>query len=208
MSAVDRLARLQALGRPALSTGEAAVAWDSSLPAASKMLSRLAAGGLVTKVRSGIWHVGADTPDPAAVLPVLTAPYPSYISGWSALSRHQMIEQIPRGVFAVSLDRPKVVETTHGRYEIHRIHPRLFGGFDGATGTRAGVATPAKALFDVVYLFSARQGDVTLPELELPESFDHDELQEWVAKVPAARLRTLTAANLDRIVAGASPQYV
>jgi predicted transcriptional regulator of viral defense system len=207
MSAVDRLARLQALGRPALSTGEAAVAWGSTLPAASKMLSRLGAAGLVTKVRSGIWHLGPDTPDPATVLPLLTAPYPSYISGWSALARHQMIEQIPREVFAVSLDRPKVVETTSGRYDIHHIHPRLFGGFGDATGTRAGVATPAKALFDVVYLFSARQGDVTLPELELPESFDHGELQAWVTKVPTARLQTLTATNLDRIVAGAARHY-
>lgn len=128
----------------------------------------------------------------------------SYISGWSALARHQMIEQIPRGVFAVPLDRPKVVETTHGRYEIHRIQTRLFGEFGGATGTRAGVATPAKALFDVVYLFSAPQGDVTHPEFELPDSFDHGELQGWVAKVPAARLRTLTSANLDRNVAGAA----
>ena len=62
--------------------------------------------------------------------------------------------------------------------------------------------------YRIAALFSARQGDVTLPDLELPESFDHGELQAWVAKVPAARLRTLTAANLDRIVAVAAPQHV
>ena len=59
-----------------------------------------------------------------------------------------------------------------GQFQIHHLHPRLFGGFAGATGIRSGVATPEKALFDIVYLYSVRQAKVTLPELELPRDFD------------------------------------
>ncbi len=206
MRTIDRYSRLQALGRPVVTTGEAAVAWESSLPVAAKSLARPAGSGLVTKIRHGIWQIGRETPDPAVVLPVLTNPYPSYISGWSALSRHGMIEQIPRGVFAASLGRAKTVETTFGSYEIHHIHPDLFGGFEGGSGIRAGVATSAKALFDTVYLFSTRKGGVTLPELELPDDFNFSELQRWIEAVPSTRLRTMTADDLARLVETAKPQ--
>lgn len=176
------------------------------MPAAAKQLFRLAAAGLIVKVAHGVWQINRGSADPAVVLPVLTNPYPSYISGWTALSRHGMIEQIPRGVFAVSLDRAKTVETTFGRYEIHHIHPDLFGGFEGATGIRAGVATAEKALFDTVYLFATLNGTVTLPELELSDKFDRRVLQSWIDRVPSLRLRTLAAKNLDRLLETADSQ--
>jgi predicted transcriptional regulator of viral defense system len=208
MSSLSRYSRLQTLGRPVLTTGEAAAVWGVSLSTAAKQLSRLAASGLIAKIVHGVWQIGRETPDPAVVLPVLTDPYPSYISGWTALSRHGMIEQIPRGVFAVSLDRAKPIETAFGRYEIHHIHPDLFGGFEGSTGIRSGVATAEKALFDTVYLFSTRNGTVTLPELELPDTFDRGVLQSWIDRVPSSRLRTLAANNLDHLLETAGSQSV
>ncbi|CAB4801667.1 MAG: hypothetical protein F2942_06095 [Actinobacteria bacterium] len=204
MRAVDRYSRLQALGKPVVTTGEAAAVWRTSLPTAAGALARLANSGLLVKIRHGIFQIGAETPDPAVLLPVLTNPYPSYISGWSALSRHGMIEQIPRDVFATSLDRAKTVETRFGRYEIHHIHPDLFGGFEGGSGIRAGLATPAKALFDIVYLLSTRNGQVTLPELELPSDFNTSELRGWIESVPSARLRTMTADNIARLIGTAA----
>lgn len=206
MSSIGRYSRLQTLGRPVITTGEAAIAWDASLSTAARQLARLAASGLIVKIIHGVWQINHETPDPAVVLPVLTNPYPSYISGWTALSRHGMIEQIPRGVFAVSLDRAKVVSTMFGRFEIHHIHPDLFGGFDGATGIRAGVATAEKALFDIVYLFSTLNGTVTLPELELPHTFDRGVLRNWTDRVPSTRLRTLATKNLDRLLETAESQ--
>jgi hypothetical protein len=113
-----------------------------------------------------------------------------------------MIEQIPRGVFAVSLDRPKTIDTQLGQFQIHHVHPDLFGGFEGETGTRAGIARPEKALFDTVYLFSVRQGTVTLPELELSEDFDTGALDRWIDAIPSRRLRTMTANSLARLIAG------
>ncbi len=205
MRSLDKYTLLLALGRPVITTGEAAVAWDVPPVSAAKQLSRLMAAGAITKLAHGVWQV-TGTPDPSVVLPVLTNPYPSYVSGWSALSRHGMIEQIPRGVFAVSLDRARTVETTSGRYEIHHIHPELFGGFAGTTGIRAGIATAEKALFDIVYLLSTHSGTVTIPELDLPDGFDDSILQQWIDKIPSRRLMTITATNLSRIVETASSQ--
>lgn len=206
MKSFDRFAQLQRVGRPVLTTREAAMIWETSVPTAARLLSRWAESGVIAKITHGIWHLTRDTPDPAVVLPVLTYPYLSYVSGWTALSHHGMIEQIPRAVFAVSLDRAKVIDTAFGRYEIHHIHPALYGGFEESTGIRSGRATPEKALFDIVYLFAARKGTVTLPEVELPLGFDEAVVQDWIRKVPSARLRTLTSANMERILAAAGSQ--
>ena len=203
MRTTDAYAQLRALGRPVLTTRDAAVAWGTTLPTAVRTLTRLMSSGLIEKIRQGIWQLGREPVDPAFVLPVLTNPYPSYVSGWSALSKHGMIEQIPRGVFAVSLDRPKTVDTQLGQFQIHHVHPDLFGGFEGETGIRAGIARPEKALFDTVYVFSVRQGKVTLPELELPQGFDIRSLKRWIDAIPSKRLQTMTANSLDRLV-GAS----
>jgi predicted transcriptional regulator of viral defense system len=206
MRATEAYARLQRLSRPVLTTREAAVAWGTTLANATRTLTRLAKSGLVVRIRQGIWQMGREPADPTFVLPVLTNPFPSYVSGWSALSRHGMIEQIPRAVFAVSLDRPKTVDTELGKFQIHHLHPDLFGGFEGETGIRAGIARPEKALFDTVYLFSVRQGKVTLPELELPEDFDNNELRRWIEAIPSGRLQTMTDSNLARLVNSAFPQ--
>jgi hypothetical protein len=104
------------------------------------------------------------------------------------------------------LDRAKTIDTELGQFQIHHIHTNLFGGFVGETGSRAGTARPEKALFDTVYLFSVRQGKVTMPELELPEDFDAQELQRWIEAIPSGRLQTMTAKSLARLVAGALPQ--
>ena len=99
-----------------------------------------------------------------------------------------MIEQIPNGIFVVSLDRARIVKTTSGEFQIHHIHPDLFGGFTG----------------DTVYLYSVRHGAVTLPELELPKDFDHKELHRWEEAIPSQRLKTMTKKSLERLLAGAT----
>ena len=55
-------------------------------------------------------------------------------------------------------------------------------------------------------LFSVRQGRVTLPELELPEDFDTEELQRWIEAIPSGRLPTMTANSLARLIRSAMPQ--
>lgn len=203
MSTLDHYARLQNVGRVVLTTGEAATAMKMSTQGAAQLLSRMAKSGMVSKVSHGVWQVNRDTPAPVEVAFVLTNPFPSYISGWSALFNHGMIEQIPHAVFVSSLGRTRNVTTSIGPFEIHHIHSNVYGGFVGATGVRCGMATPEKALFDVVYVFSTRSGTVTLPELELPRGFRHRVLHHWVEKIPSLRLQTLTRNNLRRIVASA-----
>ena len=100
---------------------------------------------LVLRLRHGLWALHPEI-DPFVVAPYLTAPFPAYVSFWSALSRHDMIEQIPRQISVASLDRARRVTTTIATYEVHHLAPELFSGYSGS-GSTGYLATPEKALF-------------------------------------------------------------
>jgi predicted transcriptional regulator of viral defense system len=123
MKASDAYARLEQLGRPVITTGEAADLWHMEPVASSQMLGRLSRPGLVQRLRAGIWKIGPTAVSADVVLPVLTRPYPSYISLWSALFDHGMLDQVPRSVYAASLARPQAVQTSVGEYRAHHVHP-------------------------------------------------------------------------------------
>jgi predicted transcriptional regulator of viral defense system len=198
----DAIANLRRLNRPVLETGEVVARLDVPRPRASQMLKEMDKAGLVTKLRHGLWLLDSNL-DPFAVAPYLTAPYPAYISFSSALGRHGMIEQIPRQIFVATLDRPSKIETPVGTYSIHHLAPEVFGGFEGSART-GYLATPEKALFDAVYLPSARQRNAYLPELELPATFNADAAFAWTDAIGAGWLRTKVRQALERLIAGAT----
>ncbi len=198
MRTTDALGELQRLGRPVIETSEAIARLDVSPVRASQILRSLEGAGLVSRLKHGLWLVEPEI-DPFAIPPYLTAPDPAYVSLWSALSSHGMIEQIPRQVFACSLGRTQKVKTTRGPYVIHHLTPEVFGGYTGSSDS-GYVATPEKALFDSVYLPLARRSRVFLPELELPQAFDNNELNSWVERVHAPWLRSAVSRELERLL--------
>lgn len=206
MKSVEAYARLRAIGRPILSSAEASVAFSQEESTTTQALRRLSDVGLVRRVRKGLWAV-EEIADPLDAAYFLTRPYPSYGSTWTALFRHGLIEQIPRSTYLVSLDRAQIISTSLGQFVIHHIHPDLYGGM-----VRSGwsdLATPEKALFDTVYLLSARQGNqVSLPEITLPSEFDDRIVDDWVDRIPSGRLRTITRMKLCRILEEADRESV
>ena len=200
MKSTDALAQLTRFGKRTVTTSESAVLWNTSLPTTTKALSRLATAGLLQEVCRGVWSIGTTKPDLVDVVPVLTRPYPSYVSTYSALFKHGMIDQIPRSLHVVSLGRSKRVATAFGVVVVHHLQPELFGGSYGGTSARVGIASPEKALFDTVVVLSSRGATVTLPEIELPETFDNSEVQRWSAKIPSKRVRTIANRTLTRIL--------
>ncbi len=198
MRTTDALGELQRLRRPVIETGEAIARLDVSPVRASQILRSLEQAGLVSRLRHGLWLLEPDA-DPVSIAPYLTAPFPAYVSLWSALSRHGMIDQIPRQVFVASLDRPRRIKTTLATYSIHHLAAQVFGGYTGSSDT-GYVATPEKALFDTVYLRSAGRGGLYLPEIELPTTFDESELEEWIQRIVAPWLRTMVSRALDELL--------
>ncbi len=201
MTAAGAYSDLRRLDRPIISTAEAAARLRTSTSNASHRLRGMEEAGLLRRVKHGLWTLDPAL-DPFAVPPFLTAPLPAYVSAFSAMSRHGMIDQIPRRITVASLDRARRITTSLGTYEIRHLAPELFDGFAGSEGS-GYLATPEKALFDTAYLRAAgvRAGGgavATLPELSLPEGFDRSRLDVWLERIAAKRLRTITSRGLEQ----------
>ena len=202
MKATDAYGELLRIGRPIIETREAAARLGLSVPRTSNLLSSLAEAGVARRLRRGLWELGREV-EPFRLAPYLTAPDPAYVSFWSALARHGMIEQIPRQIFVASLHQTETIDTAIGKYSIHQLAPAVFGGYTGSE--EAGyVATPEKALFDTIYLRAPQGGRVFLPELTLPKNFDDHQLNDWVDRVARPGLRTLVSRGLESTLASAS----
>ena len=201
MSAAAGLASLRAMGRPLVTTRDAAVRLGLSTSAASHVLRRLANAGVVLAIRRGLWALELNV-DPMQLAAWATAPYPSYVSLWSALHAHGMLAQIPRETHVVSVGRPQRIETPLGILVVHRVAPEVLGGYE--INNDVPLATPAKAIFDLAYL-SASHGQRfrRLPELELGRGYRMQETQVWVSKITSARLRAMTRDRIHVIEEGA-----
>jgi len=201
MRMTDAYANLQRMDRPVIGTREAAVRLALSTSATSQLLRRLERSRLVRRLRRGLWVLRPET-EPFAVSRYLTAPFPAYVSFWSALARHGMIEQIPRQVYVASLGRTRKIKTSMGDFSIHHLVPELFGGYR-QIDEGGHLATPEKALFDTVYVLTPKGGQIHLPELELTAAFADVELAGWTDRIANPRIRTLVRRGLDSALAGA-----
>jgi predicted transcriptional regulator of viral defense system len=205
MSASSDLADLRAMGRPLVTTRDAAVRLGRTESAASHLLRRLANAGLIRPVRRGLWAIASDV-DPMQMAPWVTAPYPSYVSLWSALHAHGMLAQIPRETHVISVGRAQRTETPQGVLVVHHMAPEVFGGYEtGDDGV--ALATPAKAVFDLAYL-SATHGRRFrhLPEVELGRAYRARDARSWVSRIPSARLRAITQERLAMIESRAAAE--
>jgi hypothetical protein len=111
-----------------------------------------------------------------------------------------LVEQIPEVFYAVSLARTQRITTSAGAFSIHHVAPELFGGFD-ETEQGVKLATAEKALFDLAYLSGGRSRlFASVPELEIPATFQWREVRRWIGRVASARARTLVVQWLDRFV--------
>ena len=200
MKAAEALSRLRSLGVPVVSTGDAAVALDLAIDAASHTLRRLAHEGLVSALRRGLWSIDGP-PDRLALAEYLTAPQPAYVSLQSAMYLRGMIEQIPEVVYLVSLGRSQTITTSVAVYRVHHVPPELFGGFEYLPDRGVKLAVPEKAIIDLLYLSGTRLRTFrSLPELELPRGFRMGTARRWIAKIPSPRLRTLVERRFEESV--------
>ncbi len=188
---------LRRMNRAIVTTREAATRWRTEQGTAGRRLRALEEAGLVRRLRRGLWALDPDV-ERFVVVPYLTAPFPAYVSFWSALSHHGMIEQIPRQISVASLDRARRITTTIGTYTIHHLAPDLFDGYRGSEET-GYLATPEKALFDTVYVRAAAGSQAFFPELSLPQNFDEAQMKEWTDRIKSARLRTLVSRRLREV---------
>ena len=93
----------------------------------------------------------------------------SYVSLQSALSFYGLIPEVVNITTSVSTGRPERLETPLGTYEFRHIKTELLFGYQMIElgGQNAFVATPEKALLDLIYLQPGGDSTVYLKELRL-----------------------------------------
>jgi predicted transcriptional regulator of viral defense system len=195
MNLIEALQEIQKLGVPCFETRDISALLRVSPANASVMLSRLARRGFLRRLARGLWST--DAPQVRARLAEeVAAPTPAYVSLQSALFRHGIVEQVPEMLYAITLGRARRVDTPSGSVSLHRMPPALFGGFITADDG-AKMATAEKALFDLLYLSPTRSRLFTsLPEIELPRSFDWKEAAGWAKKIAGKSRRTFVEQRL------------
>ncbi len=200
MTTVDAYSDLLRMGKPILTTRDAAERLRVSASAASRLLRRLQVAGLARRIFRGLWTLDLSI-DPLTIPEHLTAPFPAYVSFQSALYLHGLIGQIPQITYAASLAPTRRVKTALGTFSIHRLSPEYFGGYTTAEDSGVHLATPEKALMDVLYLGSARSRLFTrLPELALPAGFSAKRARLWLERIRDPSRRTMVRERLDALL--------
>ena len=196
MRLIEAQQKLLSLKQPLLHTQDVSACLKISVAHASKVLERLEQVKIMKKISRGKWMFSTLV-DPLLLPGFLTLPNPSYISLQSALYYHGMISQIPSVTYAVSLARTGRYITPLGVISIHHIQSNFFFGFEVYENTHINLATPEKALLDVLYLTAARSHLFkSLPEIELPKNFNMGLARKMINKILIPRLNTMVSTRL------------
>ena len=204
MNQIEALQRLRTLAAPVVETRDVAALLQVSASNATTILRRLARQTMIVHLSRGRWLVNEKI-DRLALPELIAAPYPAYVSMQSALFHHGLIEQIPAVIYAVTLGRPRRVRTPVGAISFHRLPPALFKGFELAPRSEAKVATPEKALFDLLYLAPGRSRVFsTQPELTIPPRFSWQRLKQYTALVRSSARRAYIAERIRALRSASS----
>lgn len=198
MNRAEALARLRELNTPFVTTRDISAKLQLSPAAANMVATRLAKNGLLVHLARGRWAVNEGV-NPLALPQVLAAPYPAYVSLQTALFHYGMISQIPQVIYAVTVAKTRRWSTSLGVVSLHQVAPDFFFGYEPlADGVQ--IATPEKALLDVLYLSPNRSRLFSrLPELELPRGFSRKELLFMMAKIADPSRRRLVKTAWERL---------
>lgn len=185
---------------PVFLTNEAASLLNVTPKYASTILSRLAEHKTIVRLVQGRWAY-SDKINPLLLPSILTYPTPSYLSLYTALYYHGMIEQIPSVIYSISLKKTMVYSTPLAKISIHHIEARLFTGYETQGMHHILIATPEKALFDTLYLLPAKSNLFRkLTELTLPENFNQKKFKIWLPLMQNISRRNMIERSLDRIL--------
>ena len=137
-----------------------------------RQLSRLTASGRLLQLRRGLYAL-APPYQKVKPHPFLIANHiarPSYVSLQSALAHHGIIPEHVPVVTSVTTSRPGRWNTSMGDFSYRHIKTGLFFGYrleDVGGGQAALIATPEKALLDLLYLQPGADRLAYLRELRL-----------------------------------------
>ena len=119
---------------------------------------------------------------------------PSYVSIQSALSRHGLIPEFVPVTTSITTSRPQVITTPLGRFEYRHVKKNLFWGYqlvNLSDRQQSFIATPEKALLDLIYLTSGGDREEFLKELRLQnlEKLNMNILRQYSKKFNCPKIK-------------------
>jgi predicted transcriptional regulator of viral defense system len=169
-----------------------------------RQLSRWTRAGRLYQLRRGLYALAPPfqrvKPHPFLVANRLVRA--SYVSLQSALAHHGLIPEVVRVTTSVTTARPGRWGTPLATYEYRHIKGALLFGYSLTNlggGQRAFVATPEKALLDLVHLQPGGDAPEYLSELRLQnlERLDLDQLRDQAARAESPKLRRAAASVVE-----------
>jgi predicted transcriptional regulator of viral defense system len=175
-------------------------------------LSRWVKAGKIYQLRRGIYSVSPPfqkkQPHPFLIANHLQKA--SYVSLQSALSFYGLIPEVVNTTTSVSTGRPEQLETPLGTYEFRHIKTELLFGYQMIElGEHSAlVATPEKALLDLIYLQPGSDSAAYLKELRLQntEKLDKDLLRKKSEKFNTPKLQNAVKGIL-LLMSGESAEF-
>ena len=175
-------------------------------------LSRWVKAGKIYQLRRGLYSIAPPyqkkQPHPFLVANHLQKA--SYVSLQSALSFYGLIPEVVNITTSVSTGRPERLETPLGIFEFRHIKPELLFGYRMVElgEQSAFVATPEKALLDLIYLQAGSDSAAYLKELRLQntENLDKDLLRKQSEKFNTPKLQNAVKGILQ-LMSGESAEF-
>ena len=152
---------------------------------ATQALSRLADKGILARLKRGLWaNLLMKSIHPYEAVPFLAAPWPAYISLYSALADYGLIAEIPQIVYGVSPAPTATYKTFMGSFRIHHLPAHLMWGYEMKKSGTGGylMAEPEKAFLDLAYLALTPRSSLQLP---------YKSARRWRLNHPKLRMYTL-----------------
>ena len=177
------------------------LAGDVDPASVRRQLSRLTASGRLLQLRRGLYAL-APPYQKVKPHPFLIANHimrPSYVSLHSALAHHGLIPEHVPVVTSVTTSRPGRWNISLGDFSYRHIKTGLFFGYrmeDVGGGQAALIASPEKALLDLLYLQPGSDQMAYLQELRLEnmESLDLNALSDLADHSGSHKLRRAVRA--------------
>lgn len=148
--------------------------------------------GLLIKVKRGMFILPDEKVDLHIIANELNY---SYISLEYALSYYQIIPDIARVITSVSRGRNEKIQNSTGFFYYRKIIGKLFTGYTLIKSSRGSrmfrMATPEKALFDLVYFRQdmKESKDFESLRLSLPADFKIAEIKKYERAVKAPQIK-------------------
>jgi hypothetical protein len=178
-----------------------------------RQLSRWTASGRLYQLRRGLYALAPPyqrvKPHPFLIANRMVRA--SYVSLHSALAYYGLIPEYVPVVTSVTTDRPARWDTPLSSYAFRHTKTELFRGYrlvEVSPGQEAFLASPEKALLDLIYLQPGADSLPYLQELCLQnlERLDPDELARQADLADSSKLRR-AAALVSQWVRSEAPEY-